>query len=484
MIRMKHWVVSLAIALAAGMAGAQAPDTSWTRLYTGVPFSYGSGVATDDSCNVYVAGYVDQWEYDALVLRYSPGGSLDWSGTYDDSVANSDEYINGCAWSPDGHLYCVGAIVNNHTNGIDGLLLKYGRGGTLEWARTYSAPQYGTDWLHDACVMADGSLFVCGETFVDSGSDLLAMKYTADGDTVWVRRWGTTKNDFGNDCALAPDGSLYVAGSTYNGSDNDALLVKFSSAGDTVWSRRYTGADNCQQEAWGCVCDGQGNVLVTGTAQDPAYATPVAFTAKYASDGMQQWLRKSAASYAIGNDGVTVAIDTAGDVYTCGETYGASRDIFIQKYSSSGDSLWYTSLDTGVGNEAPYDCCIDPAGHLVLAGWASFAKSIGCYTVKYGQLCGVSGRPPSLLQAEVTLRAVPNPARQSVRFCLDSQQIFGASARFYDMTGRMVRRIEYDGAALCWDLKDDRGRRVPSGVYLCRIDDAAATRYTAFAVVR
>jgi flagellar basal-body rod modification protein FlgD len=44
-----------------------------------------------------------------------------------------------------------------------------------------------------------------------------------------------------------------------------------------------------------------------------------------------------------------------------------------------------------------------------------------------------------------------------------------------DVTGRCVRRLELGALEpgqhrVAWDGKDDRGRRVPNGVYYCRVD--------------
>ena len=70
----------------------------------------------------------------------------------------------------------------------------------------------------------------------------------------------------------------------------------------------------------------------------------------------------------------------------------------------------------------------------------------------------------------------PEPARGEQRFLLSASRGVALDVTVHDVRGRVVRRLhggELSGGvtALVWDGRDDRGRRVTSGVYFVRADD-------------
>ncbi len=75
------------------------------------------------------------------------------------------------------------------------------------------------------------------------------------------------------------------------------------------------------------------------------------------------------------------------------------------------------------------------------------------------------------------LQAIPNPARESVAIFAEAKdrgRTLLRNAAVYDLRGRLVRRFNNStlaaSAGFEWDLRDDRGNRVPSGIYLLRGD--------------
>src|SRR5262249_12218605 len=76
-----------------------------------------------------------------------------------------------------------------------------------------------------------------------------------------------------------------------------------------------------------------------------------------------------------------------------------------------------------------------------------------------------SGTPPAVLGAPR-----PNPAPGAARLTLQLRDAGWGRVRVYDMAGRLITTL-HDGTAisgpmtLSWNGKDERGRRVASGVY-------------------
>jgi len=77
--------------------------------------------------------------------------------------------------------------------------------------------------------------------------------------------------------------------------------------------------------------------------------------------------------------------------------------------------------------------------------------------------------------------AVPNPFNPATTIAWEVFVPGAAELAVYDARGRLVRRLHAGAAgrgprATRWDGRDERGRPAPSGVYVCRLTTAAATR--------
>lgn len=96
------------------------------------------------------------------------------------------------------------------------------------------------------------------------------------------------------------------------------------------------------------------------------------------------------------------------------------------------------------------------------------------------------------VQAEVimpsaiaNLRCFPNPATESIHFLIGLEETAKITIEIADLKGVVVRSIYFPGAlpkgpeTLEWDLTDDSGRRICSGVYLCKLHISASSGQTA-----
>ena len=90
--------------------------------------------------------------------------------------------------------------------------------------------------------------------------------------------------------------------------------------------------------------------------------------------------------------------------------------------------------------------------------------------------------------------AMPNPARESVRFHYRvGEGVTAVKLDLLDLAGRSIRRIEGTRDAgvdnnITWDLRDTDGDPVAPGVYLGRIEvegaSGTSSRFVKLAVVR
>jgi hypothetical protein len=115
------------------------------------------------------------------------------------------------------------------------------------------------------------------------------------------------------------------------------------------------------------------------------------------------------------------------------------------------------------------------------------AYSINAVNITPDPDSGVDGE--HVASIELTMPPRPNPASHgsTVEFMMGSESL--VRVEVFDVTGRRVRTVErrvlpagrHD---VHWDLRDDTGERVSSGVYLWRLTSGGSTVQTQTAVIR
>ena len=135
------------------------------------------------------------------------------------------------------------------------------------WVRRYNGPGDSIDCAYAIAVDGSGNVYVTGQscgsgTYPDYGT----IKYYPNGDTAWVRRYNGPRFYY-DESAIGVDGSgnVYVTGtSTRSERYSDYATIKYYANGDTAWVRRYGGPGNLYDWAYAIAVDGSGNVYVTG----------------------------------------------------------------------------------------------------------------------------------------------------------------------------------------------------------------------------
>ena len=243
---------------------------------------------------------------------------------------------------------------------------------------------------------ASGGVYVGGTL---PGRSLLA-KLNASGNLLWSA--DPSESAFASAIALDNSGNIYVTGyymitSAIFGSDTLPLsayasmfIAKFDGSGHPLWARRGIGTTWSTDLGQAIVCDGSGNVIVSGifdsdslqigntTLINPQPHNNDIFLASYDGAGNVLWAK------SIGNAAVDhlggLACDASGAVYVSG-TYGvlplvldtvtlpgsASEDIFLAKYNNSGNLIWAKNFG-GPGFERANAMVMDASGNLLVTG--------------------------------------------------------------------------------------------------------------------
>jgi len=181
-------------------------------------------------------------------------------------------------------------------------------------------------------------------------------------------------------------GNIYVAGIVDTEQhDVDYLILKISPTGTLLWERRYNGPGNDVDRARSIAVDTQGNVYITGDADNGKGKGTQRLkgldivTLKYDTNGNLLWKQTYNGEADGEDDAVKLLLGKQGEVYVVGNSWqGAAKDqgnemdvVFI-KYSSDGKRQWvrtYEDADTHLrGNEIAKDAAIDNDGNINIVG--------------------------------------------------------------------------------------------------------------------
>ncbi|MBL8667463.1 MAG: SBBP repeat-containing protein [Rhodospirillales bacterium] len=300
--------------------------------------------------------------------------------------ARSVAEASAVATDDHGGIYVSGSGSLGDTSD-DAWLAKYSASGTPVWKRRLGTAAVDTA----AGVAADskGTVYVAGSTQgalggrFRGGFDAWIARYSADGNLVWKRQFGTTQLDITWSVTTDGKGNAYAAGWTsgslgrpFQGGASDAWVARFSPAGALVWLRQLGTADT--EQATTVSTDNAGNVFVAGsTERQDGGGQGDAFVAKYAADGKLMWQRR------LGTPVFDIALGAAatadGGVYVCGNTAGAIAtrnlgdfDAWIARYSSDGRLLWARQIGTAATDGA-HAVASDADGNAYISGSTSGA---------------------------------------------------------------------------------------------------------------
>ncbi len=375
-------------------AGTIADDV-WVQTYNGPGNSHDAAcaVAVDDAGNVYVTGQSegDGTDWDYATIKYYPYGDTSWVRRYD-GPANGPDIALAMAIDGSGNVYVTGHSRGSGGN-ADYLTIKYYANGDTAWVRRYDGPTGSTDAAYGIAVDFAGNVYVTGGSQgTGTDYDYATIKYNPDGDQVWVAGYNGPANSSDKAYSVAVDdaGNVYVSGMS-NGisTGSDYATIKYDSDGNELWAKRYDEPEGGGDITYSMILDDSANVYVTGSCFDSETLTKYA-SVKYDSSGTEIWSKtyKGELTISPGGTALAIATDGSGNVWVTGwmRNSGTLFDYATVKYDPDGNQLWdvtYHSWADGCdGTEA---IAADNNGNAYVTGWSDDVGLIAddYATVKY-----------------------------------------------------------------------------------------------------
>ncbi len=334
-------------------------------------------VAVDQSGNVYVTGYSSHGHgfYHIATVKYDAAGKQLWVRHYR-GPGNGMDSAAAMVLDGSGNVYITGHTTDPQGN-WDYLTLKYSADGALLWARTYNGPGNGMDRALAIGVDSQGYAYVTGHSQGAEVTSFATIRYSPDGDEVWVRRYDGPTGLGAHAVALAvdKDGNIIVTGYTPDlhvpdaDDYSDIATVKYSGSGGLLWAQTWdfkTDNGKSLDRPAALALDSQGNIFVTGLSSTIGSWFPHMVILKYKPDGEFAWYKFKGTLSA----GKAVAVDAFGDVYVAGSIQGQyPNDLFICKYGAHGEARW-TRTYNGPGNndDEAEALALDGQGNVYVAG--------------------------------------------------------------------------------------------------------------------
>jgi len=347
---------------------------------------YVYGAAADDAGGLYFVGntYHEATLLDVLVLKYDVAGNCIWAKTW---AGAGDENAHGAVWA-DGGLYVTGYTTSYGAGDADVLLQRWDASGNLEWTGTWG--DGGMD-ISYGIARVGSALYCAGQTcsFSHPNGDGLLIKYGTDGTVQWARSVGGTDQDSFVDLEaiwhpFSDSTDIHLVGDTYSysGGANKAILYA-SFTGEAALVDLY---------AW------NDSTTASGTAISAygAFDTEVYILGQNSSG--QIILTELGTSTGLANklwdiSGFTYGYDILrinDSLEVCGADGFLSTDGVLVNFTLDGAIQGAETWDIGVDQAAFYYLQAFPGSGLLLCGPGGHAAG-GSWSLASGTLADATG---------------------------------------------------------------------------------------------
>ena len=351
----------------------------WSAVYRGnsAGNNYFADIAIDSAGYIYVTGtsYGEFTSADYITIKYDPDGTEVWNARFNGRLNYRDSAV-AIAVTSSGNVYVTGTGIRSNSS-YDYLTLKYTSDGQLAWSAYYNGPGNGGDFARAIDLDTSGNVYVTGRSYgFFTLTDYATVKYTADGEMVWVARFDGFGNSFDDpsDLVIDKEGNIYVTGIVASASTGyDIMTVKYNANGLQLWKARYNGPGNADDNPTSLSTDPEGFVYLGGSSVGDGTGRDI-LTIKYnPQTGAQMWTFRY--DYLASNDdiGTAMVLDAFNSVYVGGNSIDATaqQGIVMLKYTTSGitDQLWTARLKgPGMSFDQGRSIITDESGNIIIGG--------------------------------------------------------------------------------------------------------------------
>jgi hypothetical protein len=349
---------------------------------------------------------------------------------------------------------------------------------------------------NDPVIVGDGAggAVVAWTDVRNGNADIFARRVNAAGVGQWTAN-GTalcleTHSQVSPVAVTDETGGAIVAWRDLRAGNSDVYAQRIDGAGTVSWTANGVAVCSAALEQLhvNMIPDGAGGALLAW--DDVRAGTADIFAQRVNASGAAQWSPNGAVvCSAIGNQTLPwLSTDGAsGAIVSWQDARGANADIYAQRIDATGATAWASNgialCNATAHQTAPVSCAVGSGG--AVAAWID--ARAGNTDVYAHRVDGGGGGPTGIPTATPRLaisRGYPNPFSDTIRFEMTSDRPGRVRLEVFDVAGRRVAtRINGDGA-IEFDGRDDQGRPLPGGIYLCRLSAGGASVVRKVTLVR
>ena len=328
--------------------------------------------------------------YDGMIIKYDKEGNVQWARSIG---GDNDDRINAIIETSDKGYLVVGyfnsseiqledeRLINNSssTNYCDGMIIKYGINGEVEWAKSVGGLR--NDRINSVIEISDEEYIVGGYFYsseIQLGddnsltnnssstnySDGMIIRYDKEGNVQWATNVGGSSNDQIISVVSTSDRGFIVGGNfssdeiqigndrlTNSGSTSNGMLIKYNKEGNVEWAKgiesdgnvEITSLDVTSDE--GFIVGGYfgGSEIQVGEYRLTNNSTYTynrdGMIIKYDKDGEAKWAKNIGGS---GDDYINSVASTVDEGFIVGGYFNSS-EIQVGKYTVTNNSISYGS---------------------------------------------------------------------------------------------------------------------------------------------
>lgn len=282
----------------------------WAKSIANSSYQSQYAIHIDDLFNIYVAGEYsnstlqinnvvisNEGGDDVLLAKYDSSGTLLW---VTDGCSAYHEAVTSLGTDDSGNVYMAGftegeyisfggnLLTNNGSTAL--FLVKYNQSGNLKWGRIASA-WFGSTQALGMFVGRNGECTLTGNydhsslqfdnlTLIHTGSDYnsntFIVKYNRNGNDIWANSISDSSSCYGNGITCDRYGNSYITGFFGNGIDSttmfgnmelfgnhDIYVCALDSSGNFLWVNSAAGLQNTD-EGTSIQVDSIGNIYTSG----------------------------------------------------------------------------------------------------------------------------------------------------------------------------------------------------------------------------
>ncbi|WP_456363597.1 fibronectin type III domain-containing protein [Priestia aryabhattai] len=385
---------------------AQEGDMSWIKSYGGSGSdSFVSMAKTPDGGYIAV-GYTNSADGDLsknsgntdfLLGKFDMDGEKQWVKSYGGSNA---DYLYGIKPTRDGGYVAAGYSSSNNGDipgskgNQDMILAKFNSNGDKQWIKNYGGS--GSDFFYDVVQVSNGDYIAVGYTASSNGditgpkgsTDAVMARFDSNGNKIWMKNIGGTKQETFNKVNLTKDGNLILTAESSSTTGDlignrgyaDMVIAKYDTNGNQLWHKSYGGSKNDLFKSVLETSDGGfiGVGYSDSTTGDMAGSNKGGLDGiiiKLDSNGNKVWMKNFGGTgsdmfYSVleSPDGGYVGIGfTNSPANAEVPAINGVSDALLVKYDISGNFMWSKAFG-GSGGDNFMDGVVTKSGDYMLAG--------------------------------------------------------------------------------------------------------------------